>query len=55
MMINEPGLPEKGTKTVRATGWTAGEREGELVRPLLEDRSGYRTMLMQVEIGRAHV
>ena len=38
MTIDELGLPEKGTKIVRATGWTAGEREGELVRPLIEDR-----------------
>ena len=50
-MNNEPSLPEGGTKVVRATGWTAGEREGELVRMLLEDRSGYRTMLLQVAPG----
>lgn len=51
MMTSELGLPAKGTKVVRATGWTAGERQGELVRPLLEDRSGYRTMLMRVAPG----
>ena len=51
MKIDQPGLPECGTKIVRATGWMAGERAGELVRPLLEDRSGYRTMLMQVAPG----
>ena len=50
-MNSETGLPERGTKIVRATGWAAGEREGELVRPLLEDRSGYRTMLMKVAPG----
>ena len=56
-MNSETGLPERGTKIVRATGWAAGEREGELVRPLLEDRSGYRTMLMQIApgpLGEAH-
>ena len=51
MMSHELSLPKKGTKVVRATGWTAGERHGELVRPLLEDRLGYRTMLMQVAPG----
>lgn len=50
-MNTELGLPERGTKVVRATGWTAGEREGEEVRPLLEDPAGYRTMLMQVAPG----
>jgi anti-sigma factor ChrR (cupin superfamily) len=50
-MNSETGLPERGTRIVRATGWAAGEREGELVRPLLEDRSGYRTMLLKVAPG----
>ena len=56
-MSSELNLPETGTKIVRATGWTAGERPGELVRPLVEDPSGFRTMLMQVlpgPLGEAH-
>ena len=51
------GLPDAGTTVVRASGWTAGERPGELVRPLVEDPAGYRTMLMQVApgpLGEAH-
>ena len=50
-------LPDAGTTVVRASGWTAGERPGELVRPLVEDPSGFRTMLMQVApgpLGEAH-
>ena len=50
-MTIELNLPERGTKVVRATGWTAGERPGELVRPFIEDRAGYRTMLMQIAPG----
>ena len=52
-----PGLPDAGTTVVRASGWTAGERPGELVRPLVEDSSGFRTMLMQIlpgPLGEAH-
>ena len=51
------GLPAAGTAVVRASGWTAGERPGELVRPLVEDASGFRTMLMQIApgaLGEAH-
>ena len=51
------GLPDAGTTVVRASGWTAGERPGELVRPLVEDPSGFRTMLMQIlpgALGEAH-
>ena len=44
-------LPAAGTITARAAGWTAGERAGETVRQLLDDPSGYRTMLMQVAPG----
>ena len=50
-------LPDAGTTVVRASGWTAGERPGELVRPLVDDASGYRTMLMQIlpgPLGEAH-
>ena len=51
------GLPAAGTTVVRASGWAAGERPGELVRPLVEDPSGFRTMLMQIlpgALGEAH-
>ena len=51
------GLPAAGTIVVRASGWTAGERPGELVRPLVEDPAGFRTMLMQIlpgPLGEAH-
>jgi anti-sigma factor ChrR (cupin superfamily) len=51
------GLPDAGTTVVRASGWTAGERPGELVRPLVDDSSGFRTMLMQIlpgPLGEAH-
>ena len=51
------GLPAAGTSVVRASGWTAGERPGELVRPLVEDPAGFRTMLMQIlpgPLGEAH-
>ena len=51
------GLPDAGTTVVRASGWTAGERPGELVRPLVEDASGFRTMVMQIlpgPLGEAH-
>ncbi len=56
-MSAELGLPAAGTKVVRTSGWTAGERPGELVRPLIEDPAGYRTMLMQIlpgPLGVAH-
>ena len=56
-MSSELNLPETGTKVVRATGWAAGERPGELVRPLIEDPAGNRTMLMQIApgpLGEAH-
>ena len=51
------GLPAAGTTVVRASGWAAGERPGELVRPLVEDPSGFRTMVMQIlpgPLGEAH-
>ena len=51
------GLPDAGTTVVRASGWTAGERPGELVRPLVEDASGFRTRVMQIlpgPLGEAH-
>ena len=44
-------LPLAGSKKIEASGWVAGERPGELVRPLIDDPAGYRTMLMQVAPG----
>ena len=44
-------LPAAGTQKIQAGEWLAGERPGELVRPLIEDPAGYRTMLMQVAPG----
>jgi anti-sigma factor ChrR (cupin superfamily) len=44
-------LPDSGTIKVDATDWTAGECPGEQVRMLIDDPSGYRTMLMTIEPG----
>ena len=44
-------LPEFGSIVVQASGWVAGERPGELVRLLVDDPAGYRTMLMKIAPG----
>ena len=44
-------LPPKGSKKIEAGAWAAGERRGESVRSLIDDPSGYRTMLLQVAAG----
>jgi anti-sigma factor ChrR (cupin superfamily) len=44
-------LPPAGSQKIEAGEWLAGERPGELVRPLIEDPLGYRTMLLQVTPG----
>ena len=44
-------LPRAGSRKVQAGDWTAGERPGELVRSLIDDPAGYRTMLLQVAPG----
>ena len=44
-------LPPAGSQKIQAGEWMAGERPGELVRPLIEDPAGYRTMLLQVTPG----
>ena len=44
-------LPEFGSIVVPASGWVAGERPGELVRSLVDDPAGYRTMLMKIAPG----
>ena len=50
-MSQNLALPLAGSKKIEASGWVAGERPGELVRPLIDDPAGYRTMLMQVAPG----
>ena len=44
-------LPEFGSMVVHSSEWIEGERPGELVRPLVDDPSGYRTMLMKIAPG----
>ena len=50
-MSENLALPLAGSKKIDASGWVAGERPGELVRPLIDDPAGYRTMLLQVAPG----
>lgn len=44
-------LPTVGSRKIDAGEWLAGERPGELVRKLVDDPAGYRTMLMKVLPG----
>ena len=44
-------LPTEGSRKVEAGNWVAGERPGELIRPLIDDPGGYRTMLLRVAPG----
>jgi anti-sigma factor ChrR (cupin superfamily) len=44
-------LPDEGSIKLTAGEWQFGERPGELIRTLVNDPRGYRTMLMQVEAG----
>ena len=50
-MSENLALPLAGSKKIEASGWVAGERPGELVRPLIDDTAGYRTMLLKVAAG----
>ena len=50
-MSGNLALPLAGSKKIDASGWVASERPGELVRPLIDDPAGYRTMLLQVAPG----
>ena len=50
-MSENLALPLAGSKKIESCGWVAGERPGELVRPLIDDPAGYRTMLLQVAPG----
>jgi anti-sigma factor ChrR (cupin superfamily) len=44
-------LPESGSIKVEASDWTQGEHPGEIVRTLVDDPRGYKTMLMKVAPG----
>ena len=44
-------LPSDGSLKIGAGEWLAGDRPGELVRLLVDDPAGYRTMLMQILPG----
>ena len=44
-------LPKTGNAIVRAADWTPTERPGELLRALVDDPAGYRTMLSKVPPG----
>jgi anti-sigma factor ChrR (cupin superfamily) len=44
-------LPDSGSIKLEASDWTMGERPGELIRMLVDDPRGYRTMLMKIEAG----
>ena len=50
-MSDNFALPLAGSKKIAASHWTAGERPGEMVRPLIDDPAGYRTMLLKVATG----
>ena len=56
-MSEELNLPPSGSKSVGGNSWAKGDRAGELVRILVDDSRGYRTMLLKVEpgpFGQAH-
>lgn len=50
-MSEDLKLPTSGSRAVRAKDWAKGERPGEMVRALVADSLGYRTMLMQIAPG----
>ncbi len=43
------GLPESGSIKIAASGWSAGDRPGERIRTLVDDPSGYRTVLLNIK------
>ena len=56
-MIEDRTLPRGGSRRLEAGAWVAGERPSELVRSLIDDPAGYRTMLLQVApspLGERH-
>jgi anti-sigma factor ChrR (cupin superfamily) len=48
-------LPDSGSIKIKASDWAKGERAGELIRTLVDDPRGYKTMLMKVEAGPAGI
>jgi anti-sigma factor ChrR (cupin superfamily) len=44
-------LSNQGSFKLAACDWQAGQRPGELIRTLVDDPRGYRTMLMKVAPG----
>ena len=44
-------LPPAGSMKIAASEWLCGERPGELVRTLIDDPSGFQTMLMRILPG----
>ena len=44
-------LPNAGNTIVRASDWTPAERPGELLRVMVDDAAGYRTLLSKVPPG----
>jgi anti-sigma factor ChrR (cupin superfamily) len=44
-------LPARGSIKLAASDWQPGARPGELIRTILNDPRGYRTMLMKIEPG----
>jgi anti-sigma factor ChrR (cupin superfamily) len=50
-------LPDEGSIKLSASEWQNGERPGEMIRSLIDDPRGYRTMLLNVApgpIGTSH-
>ena len=44
-------LPDCGSIKLAASEWQVGERPGELIRSLVDDPRGYRTILLKVAPG----
>ena len=44
-------LPDAGSIKIAAAEWAVGDRPGELIRTLVDDPRGYRTILLKVEPG----
>jgi anti-sigma factor ChrR (cupin superfamily) len=44
-------LPDQGSIKLSAGDWQPGERPGEMIRSLVDDPRGYRTMLVKVAPG----
>ena len=56
-MSDDLNLPSNGSKSASDKSWSKGDRPGELVRILVDDPRGYRTMVLKVEpgpFGQAH-